>query len=66
MKDWKIKEQYGLNFHADFFNLFNRHVFGDNNGAFATEPTFGQPGFGEVGAQVNNPRVIQFGLKVKW
>ena len=66
MKDWKIKERYGVNFHADFFNLFNRHVFGDNNGAYATEPTFGQPGFGEVGAQVNNPRVIQFGLKVKW
>lgn len=66
MKEWELKESWQMTFHADFFNVFNRVVFGDNNGAYATEPTFGQPGFGMLGAQVNNPRVIQFGLNLKW
>ena len=66
IKEWKIKEQTDLSFRADVFNVFNRVVFGDNNGAYATEPTFGQAGFGMVGAQVNQPRTIQFGLRLRW
>ena len=51
-------ENMGLNFRAEFFNLFNH-------------PQFGSPvndvsalGFGSVNSTVNNPRVVQFGLKL--
>jgi hypothetical protein len=51
-------ENMGLNFRAEFFNLFNH-------------PQFGQPisdinaiGFGAANSTVNNPRVLQFGLKL--
>ncbi|HEX5484080.1 MAG TPA: TonB-dependent receptor, partial [Terriglobia bacterium] len=66
MKQWPIKERLNLNFRADFYNAFNRVVFGSNNGAYASEPVFGQPGFGMVGAQTNQPRTIQFGLRLNW
>jgi hypothetical protein len=65
MKEWKIYEQFDLQFNADFFNVFNRHVFGENNGAYAQEPSIG-PGGGGVGGVINNPRVAQFGLRLKW
>ena len=51
-------ENIGLNFRAEFFNLFNH-------------PQFGLPvndinalGFGSVNSTVNNPRLVQFGLKL--
>ena len=66
IKEWRFKEAWNLNFRADFINIFNRVVFGDNNGAYATEPTVGQPGFGMLGGQVNHPRTVQFGLNLKW
>jgi len=65
MKEWKIKEQFTLNFNADFFNIFNRHVLGENNGSYANEPTIG-PGFGTMGGQVNQARTVQFALRLKW
>jgi hypothetical protein len=65
MKAWKIKEVVDVQFNADFFNIFNRHVFGENNGAYANEPGLGS-GFGNIGGQINNPRTVQFGLRLKW
>src|SRR5712671_2629396 len=51
-------ENMGLNFRAEFFNLFNHAQFGqpisDINAA---------AGFGAVNSTVNNPRLVQFGLK---
>ncbi|MGD1108072.1 MAG: hypothetical protein ABR865_13590, partial [Terracidiphilus sp.] len=51
-------EKTGLNFRAEFFNLFNH-------------PEFGSPvndinanGFGAVNSTVNNPRLIQLALKL--
>ena len=51
------EERLGLQFRAEFFNLFNT-------------PQFGYPGnsqgtgsFGVVSSQINNPRLLQFGLK---
>jgi hypothetical protein len=51
-------ENMGLNFRAEFFNLFNHAQFGSPvNDVVA-------PGFGSVNSTVNNPRVVQFGLKL--
>jgi hypothetical protein len=52
------REGMGINFRAEFFNLFNH-------------PQFGMPvndvsaaGFGSVNSTVNNPRLVQFALKL--
>jgi hypothetical protein len=53
-------ENMGLNFRAEFFNLFNHAQFGlpvNDIRAF---------GFGQVNYTVNNPRLVQFGLKLSF
>jgi hypothetical protein len=60
IKQFKLPwENMGLNFRAEFFNLFNHAQFGqpisDINAA---------AGFGAVNSTVNNPRLVQFGLKL--
>ncbi len=50
-------ERLGVQFRAEFFNLFNRPQFGP------PATTQGVSGFGVVSSQVNNPRLIQFALK---
>jgi len=52
------REGMGLNFRAEFFNLFNHAQFGFPVADIAA------PGFGSVNSTVNNPRLIQFGLKL--
>jgi Carboxypeptidase regulatory-like domain len=50
-------ENTGLNFRAEFFNLFNHAQFG------SPVADISSPGFGAVNSTVNNPRLVQFGLK---
>lgn len=59
-------ENMGLNFRAEFFNLFNHPQFGEPNaGSSPFVPDINTPrGFGAINSTVNNPRVLQFGLKL--
>jgi len=71
MKEWNIEaydRQFTLRFNADFFNVFNRTIFNQDgsNGAYAAEPAINQPGFGLLGGQANQPRQVQFGLRLNW
>jgi len=65
IKRFAFRENMGLDFRAEFFNLFNHaqfdtpSFFGGGTGADLNAP--GQ--FGRITSTVNNPRVIQFGLK---
>lgn len=51
-------ENMGLNFRAEFFNLFNHAQFG------MPVNDINAPGFGAVESTVNNPRLVQFALKL--
>jgi hypothetical protein len=60
IKQFKLPwENMGLNFRAEFFNLFNHAQFGQPiNDINASN------GFGAVNSTVNNPRLVQLGLKL--
>ena len=53
-----ITERMRLEFRTEFFNLFNHPQFGPPSTAF------GSSTFGQVTSQENNPRLIQFALKL--
>ncbi|PYV92227.1 MAG: hypothetical protein DMG05_05275 [Acidobacteria bacterium] len=57
----KISEAFNVEFRAEFFNIFNRTVFGAPD-SDVNDPT----SFGKVGGQANTPRNIQFGLKINF
>jgi hypothetical protein len=54
------REGMGLNFRAEFFNLFNHPEFG------APIADINQPAFGAVNSTVNNPRLMQLALKLSF
>jgi hypothetical protein len=56
-KKTAITERMNIEFRAEFFNLFNHPQFGPPNGTVTSST------FGEVTNTVNNPRLVQFGLK---
>ncbi len=61
IKDFALpRKEMGLNFRAEFFNLFNHPQFGmPINDISAT-------GFGSVNSTVNNPRLVQLALKLSF
>jgi hypothetical protein len=59
IKDFALpRREMGLNFRAEFFNLFNHPQFG------MPINDVSQIGFGSVNSTVNNPRLIQLALKL--
>ncbi len=59
IKDFLLpRPNMGLNFRAEFFNLFNHPQYG------MPVNDINQPGFGQVESYVNNPRLIQLALKL--
>jgi len=63
-KNFRLTEQFNLQFRSEFFNLFNHAQFGlTGNGVFMQD--INSPStFGVVNETVNNPRVIQFALRL--
>ena len=66
IKQFKLPwENMGLNFRAEIFNLFNHAQFATPNSTGSLGiPDLAAPGFGSIAATVNNPRLVQFGLKL--
>ncbi|MDQ3258601.1 MAG: TonB-dependent receptor, partial [Acidobacteriota bacterium] len=60
IKRTTFKERYNIEFRTEAFNVFNTPRFNPPNLAF------GNPNFGTISAQANNPRIIQFGIKLAY
>jgi hypothetical protein len=60
IKQFALHREMGLNFRAEFFNLFNHTQYG------MPVNDFNAPGFGAVNSTVNNPRLIQLALKLSF
>jgi hypothetical protein len=60
IKNIPFTERWRLQLRAEAFNLTNTPVFGLPNTAV------GNPGFGVIGGQANQPRNLQLALKLYW
>jgi hypothetical protein len=60
VKNTEISERFKLQFRAEAFNLFNRVQFSPPN------TQFGAAQFGRITAQYNNPRLLQFGMRLSF
>ena len=61
IKHFPIRESVGLDFRAEIFNLFNHTQFGLPGNDFDSGSNFGV-----ITSTVNNPRLIQFAVKLKF
>jgi hypothetical protein len=59
-KSFRLGEDKRLDFRWEIFNMFNRTVFGTGS------TNLNNNAFGVVNSQVNDPRQMQFGLKIYW
>lgn len=57
-KNTLITEQMNLQFRSEFFNIFNHPWFA------RPDSSFGNASFGTVNTVLNNPRQVQFALKL--
>lgn len=60
VKNTQINERVKLEFHTEFFNLFNRIQFADPNASL------GNPSFGIVTSTQNQARLVQLGLRLSF
>lgn len=63
IKQMRLWEFGKFEFRADFFNAFNRTIFGTPDTNYSDVAT---GGFGKVSSQGNSPRVIQFGARLEF
>ena len=63
IKHFVPREGMRIDFRTEFFNLFNHPQFGTPGGN-GQGADFNSPTFAVINYTVNNPRVIQFGLKL--
>jgi hypothetical protein len=65
-KNFPVKEELRVQFRSEFFNVFNHPVMQlDSPTALGTSPlNFSNPNFGRFQTQRNDPRTIQFALRV--
>jgi hypothetical protein len=67
IKDFPLREAMNLQFRAEFFNLFNHAQFYMNGYADTGEQDINTASsFGVVNNTVNNPRLIQFALRLNF
>jgi len=67
VKSFKIAERFSLTFHTVFTNVLNHVQFNDPNGYFSNTGNLdasNPASFGTIGAQLNTPRQMEFGLRV--
>jgi len=65
IKNFKLTERMGLNFRAEFFNLFNHAQFGLLGNSLTFMQDINAPStFAKVDETVHDPRVIQFALRL--
>jgi hypothetical protein len=57
VKSTRITDRTSFEFRGEFFNIANRVQFGP---PYTSEGPVAQTNFGQIGAQVNNPRQVQF------
>ena len=60
IKQFHLAREMGLNFRSEFFNIFNHPQYG------SPVADINAPGFGAVESTVNNPRLVQFALKLSF
>jgi hypothetical protein len=60
IKQFRLPREIGLNFRAEFFNLFNHPEYG------SPVADINASGFGTVDSTVNNPRLVQLALKLSF
>jgi hypothetical protein len=64
IKHFRLREQMHLDFRAEFFNLLNHPQFFLSGGSSGMQDSNQTATFAVVNETVNNPRVIQFALKL--
>jgi len=60
LKSTPVSEHINVQFRAEFFNIFNRKQFAQ------PDSSLGDPTFGEVQSDDNQPRLVQFSLRVNF
>jgi hypothetical protein len=66
IKNFPIRERMSVQFRAEFFNIFNHAQFYLLGGAGQMQDVDSPSSFGVVNGTVNNPRVVQFALKLNF
>jgi hypothetical protein len=67
IKQFRFTERVGLNFRAEFFNLFNHaQFFLPGSPLTAMEDISSPSTFAKISQTVNNPRLVQFAVKLNF